>query len=433
MLGRHSIGRRLQMMIVLATGVALTLACAFFIVVEWRLSLSAAKQLTLSTGRITADASSAMLAFGSQAEAEKLLSTFRSEPHVKAAALYDSEGRLFAQYRAQEASPPAPTMPRADGLYVDDELLVLVQPVVEGQRRYGTLFLQVDLSNMYERLWRYGGVALLIFAGALAASVLIGRFLQRTVSGPILSLAQIAQRISEQRNYRVRAAPVQGGELELLTAAFNQMLDTIEQQQSQLGAELSERKRAEEALKEADRRKDEFLATLAHELRNPLAPLRYSLDLLQRTAHDREIVEQTRSTMERQVNHMVRLVDDLLDIGRITHGRLQLRKERLNLSDVVLSVVETTRPQVEAHGHELSVALPPEPLAVEADSVRIAQVISNLLNNAVKYTEQKGQIWLSAERRGEEAIVSVRDTGVGIRSDRLSEIFNMFSQETPAL
>ncbi len=194
-----------------------------------------------------------------------------------------------------------------------------------------------------------------------------------------------------------------------------------------------ERIRLVRQLREADRRKDEFLATLAHELRNPLAPIRNALELLRRADGDSTLREQARSMMERQLQRMVRLIDDLLEISRITRGKLQLRNDRVELAAVVESAVEAARPVIEAQGHELTVTLPSEPVYLDADSTRLAQVFANLLDNAVKYTEKGGHIWLTAERQGGEVVVSVRDTGIGIDAEHLPRVFEMFSQVAPAL
>jgi PAS domain S-box-containing protein len=197
--------------------------------------------------------------------------------------------------------------------------------------------------------------------------------------------------------------------------------------------DIDDTKRAEEAVKEADRRKDEFLATLAHELRNPLAPLRNALELLKRADGDAALRQKARSVMERQLAQMVRLIDDLLDISRITRGKLHLRKERVELATVVRSAVETAHPLIEAQAHELTVTLPSEPIYLDADPTRLAQVISNLLNNAAKFTAKGGHIWLTAEQQGGEVVASVRDTGIGVAPGQLAHIFEMFSQATPAL
>ncbi len=189
-----------------------------------------------------------------------------------------------------------------------------------------------------------------------------------------------------------------------------------------------ENTRLYQALREADRRKDEFLATLAHELRNPLAPIRNSLQILKMPRLDAATVERSRDMMERQVHQLVRLVDDLLDVSRVMRGKIELRKERVELSTVVARAVETAQPLIEAQGHELTVSLPPESLSLEADPVRLAQVVGNLLTNSAKYTEANGKISLTAEREGTDAVLRVRDTGIGIAPDMLPHIFELFVQ-----
>jgi PAS domain S-box-containing protein len=192
--------------------------------------------------------------------------------------------------------------------------------------------------------------------------------------------------------------------------------------------DVSDRKQAEEALRAADSHKNQFLATLAHELRNPLAPITNSLQILRLASEDRMVVEQALATMERQVGQMVRLVDDLLDVARISRGRVELRKERVELASVVHQAAEISRPLAERLNHEVSVTLPPDPIYLHADPVRLAQVLSNLLNNACKYTEPGGRIWLSAKREGSDVLVSVKDTGIGIPPPMLTHIFEMFTQ-----
>ncbi len=183
-----------------------------------------------------------------------------------------------------------------------------------------------------------------------------------------------------------------------------------------------------QALREADRRKDEFLATLAHELRNPLAPIRNSLQILKMPRVDAETVQRSRDMMERQVHHLVRLVDDLLDVSRVMRGKIELRKEKVELATVVARAVETVQPLVDAQGHELSVRLPSQSLLLDADPVRLAQVVGNLLTNAAKYTEPNGLIGLTAERDGDLAVLRIRDDGIGIAPHMLPRIFELFVQ-----
>jgi PAS domain S-box-containing protein len=193
-------------------------------------------------------------------------------------------------------------------------------------------------------------------------------------------------------------------------------------------ADVTELIKSQEALREADRRKDEFLATLAHELRNPLAPIRNSLQILRLTGDSNLGTEQVYEMMERQVNQMVRLVDDLLEISRITRGQIELRKERVSLTTVIQSAVEVSKPLIEEARHHLAISLPPEPLTFEADPVRLEQIVSNLLNNAAKYTNPGGRIWLTARRESQNVVISVRDSGIGILPDMLPRIFEMFTQ-----
>jgi len=197
----------------------------------------------------------------------------------------------------------------------------------------------------------------------------------------------------------------------------------------------AERKRAAEALgelagqlSEADRRKDEFLATLAHELRNPLAPIRTGLEVMRMAAGNPEMMETVRTMMETQTQQMVRLIDDLMDLSRITSGKIDLRREKMDVRAAVRSAVDSTRQAVENGGHVLEVRLPEEPLLLEADAARVSQIVTNLLTNAVRYTEGRGRISLVVERDGGAAVIRVADTGIGIAPEMLERIFEMFTQ-----
>jgi signal transduction histidine kinase len=202
----------------------------------------------------------------------------------------------------------------------------------------------------------------------------------------------------------------------------------LEQLNRDLHKEIAERKRVEAALVEADRRKDEFLATLAHELRNPLAPIRNALEIMRLADNDPTAIAKSRAVMERQVGQMVRLIDDLLDVSRITRGKLQLVTERLDLRSVIDTAVEMSRPQIEKAGLRLSVSLPSNPIWVTGDRVRLTQVLSNLLNNAAKYTESGGKVFLATGHESARAVVRVRDTGVGIPPEMLPHVFELFTQ-----
>jgi signal transduction histidine kinase len=192
--------------------------------------------------------------------------------------------------------------------------------------------------------------------------------------------------------------------------------------------DMTERVRVEDMLREADRRKDEFLATLSHELRNPLAPIRNALELMRRAGDDRRLAEPALSIMERQFHQLVRLTDDLLDVSRITRNRMELRREIVDLRRVLQSALETTQPLMDAAGHTLRVSLPDTAIWVDADFTRLAQAFGNLLNNAAKYTDRGGTITVTAADADGDAIATVTDTGVGIAPENLTRVFEMFAQ-----
>jgi PAS domain S-box-containing protein len=192
--------------------------------------------------------------------------------------------------------------------------------------------------------------------------------------------------------------------------------------------DITEQRQAEAALKEADHRKNEFLAMLAHELRNPLAPIHNAVQVLRLTGGNGEAVASASAMMERQVGQMVRLVDDLLDLSRISRGKIELRRVRVELASAVHHAVEAARPLVQSMEHDLTVILPPTPIYLHADPTRLAQVIGNLLNNACKFTNKGGHISLTVEQVDSQAIVRVRDPGIGIAADQLPRIFDMFMQ-----
>lgn len=197
--------------------------------------------------------------------------------------------------------------------------------------------------------------------------------------------------------------------------------------------DVTDRKEAEDALRDADRRKDEFLAMLAHELRNPLAPISNAMHLLRKDRNADTVQVQARAIIERQTGRLTRLVDDLLEVSRITSGRIQLHKEQVAAQEVLERAVETVRPLIEQHGHKLALELPRQPVWVHADAARLEQVVVNLLNNAAKYTDSGGRIELDLRLDGSDAAIRVRDNGMGIESELLPRVFDLFTQAERSL
>jgi signal transduction histidine kinase len=222
-------------------------------------------------------------------------------------------------------------------------------------------------------------------------------------------------------------------EVDVAIAAARDTAMALRNRQDEIQRTQGELRRLNDELSRADRRKDEFLATLAHELRNPLAPIRTAAEILKREDLPRSTTRTARDIIERQAIHMTRMVDDLLEVGRITHGELQLRKEPVELAAAVRWAVEAAQPALEQAGVTFAVELPSSPLYLEADSTRLVQILSNLLGNAAKFTPRGGHAWLSARRDGAWIEIRVRDDGIGIDARQLPRLFQMFSQATPAL
>lgn len=218
---------------------------------------------------------------------------------------------------------------------------------------------------------------------------------------------------------------------EELQESVEERSTSLETMNAALAAEVAERRRAEQKLREVDRRKNEFLATLAHELRNPLAPIRHATEILARVESgeaDRGHGNAALGVIARQVSHLVRLIDDLLDVSRISHGKVGLKPERVSLSSVVASALEAVRPVLSTRRHALAVSLPPSEVFLHGDPVRLTQVLTNLLSNAAWYTEPGGAVRVEADKEGGEVVVRVVDSGVGIPEAALGQIFEMFGQ-----
>jgi signal transduction histidine kinase/CheY-like chemotaxis protein len=333
---------------------------------------------------------------------------------VLAAALYSRDGTLFATYIKPGAQvPPFASRPDKQGLVIADDQMALYRPVVENGEVIGSVHLRGSYRP-WDRLKDYVTIILVVMVASLVVAALLSGWLQDAVTYPILEMARVSREVIEKRDYSLRAQKTTEDEIGELVDAYNQMLGEIG-------------KRTEE-LREADRRKDEFLATLAHELRNPLAPVRNALEILRIAGNDPEKAAKAREMMQRQVSQMVRLVDDLLDVSRITTGKLAVRKSVMELQAAIRDGVETARPFIEARGHPFEVQLPREPLAVDGDRTRLAQVFSNLLNHAAKYSDPGDRIVINARREGTEAVVRIKDGGIGLTPESMQRIFEMFVQ-----
>jgi len=430
----RSIRRRLMLVILATTVVSLLVVAIALVSYELRTYERSRSTDLLTQADILARATAPALAFDDPRAAAETLALLNVRPQVTAAAIYSAGGKLFASFAPGDATPRLPALPGTEGYEITGDEIALFHRIVENNEILGTVYLRAQYG-VVDRLTSYIGILAGVLLLSLVVAVLMSAWLQAAITKPILAITQVAREVMEHRDFSPRVAKTTNDEIGYLVDAFNDMLAEIGRRAAALEAsnlslqhEMAERRGAEEALRLADKRKDEFLATLAHELRNPLAPMRNALRILDVAGGDAHATQRARDMMERQLLQMVRLVDDLLDVSRITTGKLALRIERTDLATVVRNAVDTARPFLDARGHALVVRLPPDPVHLDADPTRLAQVFSNLLNNAAKYTNPGGRIVLSAAREGDMVRVAVTDNGIGIAPEMQSAIFDMFTQ-----
>jgi len=390
---------------------------------------------------IIAHASAPALQFNDSKAASESLAMLKLRPQIVAAAVYRSDRQLFASFtNPADPGEPVPLRAGAAGYTIEGDRLELFQPIRENGEVLGSVYLRAHYE-ITTRLFDY----LLILAAVMLTSLIVAALvltrLQRTITAPILGVARAARKVMHSRDFSLRATKTTDDEVGTLVDAFNDMLAEVgertaalERSNQQLSLEMAERRKAEAALTDAARTKDEFLATLAHELRNPLAPISNAVELLKREGPGAQAMHpRALQIMERQVQQMVRLIDDLLDVSRITTGKVLIHKEPVDLLAVLHSSIEIAAPNVQARGHQLTLELPSGPVFVLADAVRLAQVFANLLNNAAKYTDSGGRIGLRLETQPDAVIVRVADSGVGIDPAMQSSIFDMFVQVDQSL
>jgi signal transduction histidine kinase/ActR/RegA family two-component response regulator len=375
-------------------------------------------------GRTSAPA----LEFNDPATAKGNLELLKARPQIVAAAIYAPDGKLFSTYASRpEYRAGFPIAAQPTGYRIEGDEMTVFHRIVENGDLVGTVYLRAHYE-LYARLKTYAAILAATLIASLVVAAIFSFRLQAALTKPILAVAGVAREVMQSRDFSLRAEKTTEDEVGVLVDAFNGMLNEIDQRRQALEQEMKERSAAEEALRIADRRKDEFLATLAHELRNPLAPLSSGLEIMRVTGADSAPSRRARDAMERQLRQMVRLVDDLIDVSRISRGRLTIRKESVELQAVVRSALETVATLMEARKLALQVELPDAPVHIDADATRLSQVFSNLLNNAAKYTEPGGRISFAASVQGDEVVVRVSDTGIGIPQEMLGRIFDMFTQ-----
>lgn len=403
---------------------------------------------------ILATSTATALVAGDRSVADRNVAALQVRPTVLVTAIYAANGKLYASFvRAGEAPPPLQLQAVTRAARVSGGSVELIQPIMENGQQLGTILLRAH-HDIGARALAYLGIFSLVTLMSMVVALLLSTALQKVITEPLDSMANVAREVVTRRDYSLRAHSTSDDEIGFVVEAFNSMLDEVqtraralEQSNAALTSEVQIRQTAEAALaransrlestmaalREADRRKDEFLATLAHELRNPLAPVIHAVKLMDSPAADDSQRQWGREVIARQVQRMALLLDDLLDVSRITRGRLELRKDYVDLQSLVNSAVETARPLIEAKSHTLTLDLPANPVVLEVDPLRLSQALSNLLTNAAKYTDAHGQIKLAALQDAEGLAIRVTDNGIGIEPAVIRGLFEMFSQIDSAI
>lgn len=437
----RSISNKLMLVIMATTFIALFSFAGAMLVYDLRTYHDTVVKDLITQADIVAEISTPALEFNDPKAATERLSLLRTRPSILRAAIFESNGKRFADYTSSAAKQldwPL-HLPQINTYHVDGNQIDVWKPVIRNGEILGVAYINASYEGQ-ARLLNYIAILACVLVLSLGLALVTAFWLRGAVTKPIFAVTSVARSVMQSRDFSLRAAVFTEDEIGVLAAAFNDMLGEVERRATALEEsnkslvhEMAERQAAVKALHLADLRKDEFIATLAHELRNPLAPLSNGLEILRLVKDRPEITENAHTVMERQLKQMVRLVDDLLDVSRINTGKLTISKTRIDIQSVIRDAIETSRPFIESCGHTLTINLPPQPIYIDADPLRLAQVFSNILNNAAKYTDPGGKIDLGSVIEDDHIIVSIRDNGIGIAPHMLENIFNMFTQVNQTL
>ena len=454
----HTFSRRLTWMNMLVSGAALLLACTAFIAYDMAtFQANMFRNLSTQAQIIGSNTASALL-FNDQRSAENTLSALKASPEIMSASIYTPEGRLFATYSRDQASQvqalPAIPPGEIETHRLRNKEIVLVRSIVFQGKPTAIVYIRSGVEELNRRLERYAGIAAIVLFASMVAALLVSSIFRKAVADPIVRLAEIANIVSHDRNYSLRATPTRGGsgELSILIDAFNEMLaqiqqsegalrhahDQLEQRVKDRTAELETAKkeveefsysvvRAKEEVERASKFKDQFLSTMSHELRTPLNAVLGFSDLLADERYGPLNDRQRRyvSHIHTGGKHLLKLISDILDLSKIEAGKMELTREDVTIASAFAEVISALYPLAEKKSQALLQRADPN-LHVHADAMRFKQVLMNLAGNAIKFTPEGGRIELAACQLDDQVRIEVRDNGPGIPPEQQQRIFEAF-------
>ncbi|HYF68422.1 MAG TPA: ATP-binding protein [Ohtaekwangia sp.] len=424
------IKKKIQLVIMLTSGVILLLMFASYFIYEFITFRQTAVQNISVQAKIIASNSTAALAFESREEGHTILSALKADRHIIAAALYDKEGALFSKYQEQDAGNELPKDVKQRGHKFEDAYLIFFEPVVENNHVLGTLYLKSDMDALYDRLIRYAVIAAILIAMSLVVAYLLSMRLQKSISQPVLALAETAKAVSQRKDYTVRATKYNEDEIGLLTEAFNQMLSEIELQNIQIQRfnqelESTIRQRTDD-LQTANKELESFSYSVSHDLRAPLRSINGFARILLEDYGETLDPEGIRSlhTIIRNGERMGQLIDDLLAFSRL--GKQQVTKVLLDSESIVKNVIEELNGQY-GDQSEIHVKSLPD---IYGDSSMLKQVFQNLISNALKYSMKKEKPVIEIGGYTESFINTyyVKDNGAGFKMQYYDKLFGVFQR-----
>jgi signal transduction histidine kinase/CheY-like chemotaxis protein len=429
-----TIKRKLIALIMLTSSIALLVAFALMIGSDYVAFRSGMVRDLRTLADVVGTNGSSALDFDDEEFATKTLSALAATQNITSAAIYTRQGNILARYLRDGQSESPPPKPGPEGHVFKNGYLTLFHPIMREGERIGTMYLQSTLQEMNARLLRYAGIGGAIVLGASLIALLFSSRLQRIISGPILSLAQTARIVSEQKNYSVRAQKGTSDEIGFLIDRFNEMLEQMDEHEKELQQVNSQLVQSEQLARAGTQAKSQFLANMSHELRTPLNAIIGYSEMLQEEAQDaaQEDFIPDLKKINRAGRHLLELINDVLDLSKIEAGKMELYLETFDIPTLLDDISATVQLLVQKNSNTIEVRCPPDLGAMKADMTKVRQALFNLLSNASKFTKN-GKVTLEALREtsphnGDWIVFRVSDTGIGMRPEQQAHVFEAFAQ-----